>query len=71
LGIPQPVVTENSGRYFHLEALTSDDKVKINKEYEIAYHDWINFIQYDAEKEYKMGDVDEETLNKFMRSIEK
>lgn len=57
--------------YFHLEALTSDDKVKINKEYEIAYHDWINFIQYDAEKEYKMGDVDEETLNKFMRSIEK
>jgi len=57
--------------YFNLEALTSDDEAKINKEYETAHHDWINFIQYDAEKEYKMGDVDEETLNKFMRSIEK
>jgi NDP-sugar pyrophosphorylase family protein len=57
--------------YFHLEALAAEDEERINSEYETAKRDWLHFIEYDAEKEFRMGDVEEETLNKFLASIEK
>ena len=57
--------------YFHLEALATEDEERINSEYETAKRDWLHFIEYDAEKEFRMGDVEEETLNKFLASIEK
>ncbi len=60
------VITE----YFNLEALAAEDGERITSEYESARRDWLNFIKYDAEKEFRLGDVDEETLNKFLNSIE-
>jgi hypothetical protein len=51
--------------------LLAEDEERINSEYETAKRDWLHFIEYDAEKEFRMGDVEEETLNKFLASIEK
>lgn len=53
----------------HLEQLTEEDVEHIKNQCESTYTEWINAIKYDAEKEFKLGDVSEDTLNEFFESM--
>lgn len=55
--------------YFNLDTLDDNDISKINEEYESAKKDWLNAIRFDAEKEFRLGDVDEEVLSKFINQL--
>jgi hypothetical protein len=55
--------------YFRLDTLEEEDVSHIIAEYEKAKKDWISAIRYDAEKEFQLGDVDENTLKSFLDSL--
>ena len=40
------------------------------KEAEEAHEQWIDMVRQDAEHEYQLGDVDEDFLRKFLKSVE-
>ena len=54
----------------NIDSLTHDDAVALKAQLTRTREEWTAAIKYDAEKEYAMGDVDEETLNDFVRTIE-
>lgn len=56
--------------YFHLDTLTGDDVARIDREYEAALREWTGAIRHDAEREYALGDVDEDTLGSFLAKLE-
>ena len=56
--------------YFHLDTLTGDDIARIDREYEAALREWTGAIRHDAEREYALGDVDEDTLGSFLAKLE-
>lgn len=57
--------------YYGLDRITSDDAERIREDYVVARRAWIAEIRSDAEKEFKLGDVEESTLNEFLAQLDK
>lgn len=56
--------------YYHLQELTSENVATIRQDYVKARRTWIAEIRKDAEKEYKMGDVEPEVLENFISQLD-
>jgi hypothetical protein len=56
--------------YFKLDTLDEEDVSHIIAEYDKAKKNWLAAIRLDAEKEFNLGDVDEETLKSFLAQLE-
>lgn len=56
--------------YYGLEDLTEQDLEKIRQDYVTARRSWIAEIKKDAEKEYRMGDVEKEVLENFINQLD-
>jgi len=52
--------------FYHLDTIGQEDIIHIQQDYQQALNEWNNAIKYDAENEFKMGDVAIETLNDFL-----
>lgn len=52
-----------------VDSLTDDDLAALHSDGMKAWSEWLNMIEADAEKEFRMGDVDEETLSRFMEKL--
>ena len=57
--------------YYGLETVTLDDAERIKEDYVKARRAWIAEIRKDAEKEYSLGDVDEEVLTNFISQLDR
>ena len=57
--------------YYGVDEVTEEIAEKAHKDYVDARRAWIAEIRKDAMKEYDLGDVDEETLNDFLRNLDK
>lgn len=55
--------------YFRLDTLTEADVMRIMSEYDKAKREWLNAIRFDAEKEFRLGDVDENILKDFLDKL--
>lgn len=55
--------------YAHLDSLSEDDRQQIIAQLEPSRQEWLNAIRYDAEREYDLGDVDEDDLKSFIAKI--
>ena len=51
------------------DELTEDDITQLRQRGEAARQAWLGMIRDDAEKEYRLGDVDRQTLDKFLSQI--
>lgn len=56
--------------YYHLTEITPDDAAVIKQDYIKARRAWIAEIRKDAEKEYRMGDVEPEVLDSFIEKLD-
>lgn len=56
--------------YYGVDEITEEVDAKIKEDYISARRAWIAEIKKDAEKEYAMGDVDEEVFNTFVNSLD-
>jgi len=56
--------------YYHLSELTSADVERIREDYIHARRAWIAEIRKDAEKEYAMGDVEQEVFDDFLSKLD-
>lgn len=56
--------------YYHLQELTPENVATVREDYVQARRTWIAEIRKDAEKEYKMGDVDPEVLENFVSQLD-
>ena len=56
--------------YYKLDEITLDDAERIHADYIKARRSWIAEIRKDAEKEYAMGDVEEDVFNNFIDSLD-
>ena len=56
--------------YYGLEEIHSEDEERIKQDYIAARRAWIAEIRKDAQKEYELGDVDEKTLQDFLRDLD-
>lgn len=56
--------------YYHLDQLTYEDAQMIKQDYKKARRAWIAEIRKDAEKEYRMGDVEPEVLESFINNLD-
>ena len=56
--------------YYGLETLTEEDAARIHEDYVKARRAWIAEIRKDAEKEFAMGDVEEEVLENFLEKLD-
>lgn len=56
--------------YYHISEITAEDAAKIKQDYITARRTWIAEIRKDAEKEYKMGDVEPEVLENFLNKLD-
>ena len=54
--------------YYHISEITLEDANRIHEDYIKARRSWIAEIKKDAEKEYAMGDVEEEVYRNFVNS---
>lgn len=52
-----------------VDSLTDDDLAALHSDGMKARAEWLNMIEADAEKEFRMGDVDEDTLSRFMEKL--
>lgn len=57
--------------YYGLSALTLEDAARIHDDYVQARRAWIGEIRKDAEKEFRMGDVEQNVLDNFLGSLDK
>ena len=57
--------------YYAIDEITPEDAAHILEDYDNAYRTWIAEIKQDAEKEYALGDVEEEVFHNFVDSLEK
>ena len=58
--------------YYNIEGeITEEHAAKIEEDYITARRAWIAEIRKDAQKEFELGDVNEETLNDFLKSLDK
>ena len=56
--------------YYHISKITLEDANRIHEDYIKARRSWIAEIKKDAEKEYAMGDVEEEVYRNFVNSLD-
>lgn len=56
--------------YYGITEITEDDEERIRQDYVTARRAWIAEIKKDAEKEYRMGDVEPEVLENFVNSLD-
>ena len=56
--------------YYHISEITLEDANGIHEDYIKARRSWIAEIKKDAEKEYAMGDVEEEVYRNFVNSLD-
>lgn len=57
--------------YYGLETLTEEDAERIRQDYVTARRAWIAEIRTDAEREFTLGDVEEELLENFLQQLDK
>lgn len=57
--------------YYGLATLTLEDAARIHDDYVQARRAWISEIRKDAEKEFRMGDVEQSVLDNFLSSLDK
>lgn len=56
--------------YYHIDHITLEDANRIHEDYIKARRSWIAEIKKDAEKEFAMGDVEEEVFRNFVDSLD-
>lgn len=56
--------------YYHLNTITSQDADRIREDYIQARRTWIAAIRKDAEKEFAMGDVEQNVLDDFLDKLD-
>lgn len=56
--------------YYHIDEITLEDANRIHEDYIKARRQWIAEIKKDAEKEFAMGDVEEEVFRNFVDSLD-
>ena len=56
--------------YYGLSEITEEDALHIRQDYITARRAWIAEIRKDAEKEYAMGDVEDEVFNDFINKLD-
>ena len=56
--------------YYHIDEITLEDANRIHEDYIKARRSWIAEIKKDAEKEFAMGDVEEEVFRNFVDSLD-
>ena len=56
--------------YYGLTEITEEDAQRIRQDYITARRAWIAEIRKDAEKEYAMGDVEDEVFNDFINKLD-
>ena len=56
--------------YYHINEITLEDANRIHEDYIKARRQWIAEIKKDAEKEFAMGDVEEEVFRNFVDSLD-
>ena len=57
--------------YYDISEITLEDANRIHEDYINARRSWIAEIKKDAEKEYAMGDVEEEVFRNFVNNLDK
>lgn len=57
--------------YYSISEITLEDANRIHEDYIRARRSWIAEIRKDAEKEFAMGDVEEEVFRKFVNDLDK
>ena len=57
--------------YYGLKTITPEDAERIHDDYVTARRAWIAEIRKDAEKEFKLGDVEESVLENFISQLDK
>ncbi len=57
--------------YYGLETITEKDADKVREDYIAARRAWITEIRKDAEKEFALGDVEEEVLDNFISQLDR
>ena len=57
--------------YYGLETITEKDAEKVREDYITARRAWITEIRKDAEKEFALGDVEEEVLENFIGQLDR
>ncbi|WP_441294672.1 DUF6819 domain-containing protein [Hoylesella marshii] len=55
--------------YYQLDALAGEDLDRIRQDCRQAHDEWLALIRRDAEKEFALGDVEEETRSRFLASL--
>lgn len=56
--------------YYHLSTITPQDADRIREDYIQARRTWIAAIRKDAEKEFAMGDVEQNVLDDFLNKLD-
>ena len=56
--------------YYHISAIGEEEAVRIHEDYVQARRAWIAEIKKDAEKEYAMGDVEEDVFRNFVDNLD-
>lgn len=57
--------------YYGVEEITEEIAERIHEDYITARRTWIGEIRKDAEREYELGDVDENTYQDFLQQLDK
>lgn len=57
--------------YYGLETITEKDAERVREDYITARRAWITEIRKDAEKEFALGDVEEEVLENFIGQLDR
>ena len=56
--------------YYGIDSLTETDVERIHADYVAARREWIELIKDDAEKEFNLGDVEQDVLDDFITQLE-
>ncbi len=56
--------------YYHIQEITLEDANRIHEDYIKARRSWIAEIRKDAEKEFAMGDVEEDVFRNFVDNLD-
>ena len=57
--------------YYGLDTITEADAERVREDYIAARRTWIGEIRKDAEKEFTLGDVEEEVLDNFISQLDR
>ncbi len=57
--------------YYGIDEITEETAQKVHEDYVLARRAWISEIRKDAQKEYDLGDVEEDTLQDFLQDLDK